>query len=191
MKSSASGHSVLLTLVSLLSACGSKPVPPASEPTPPAAAAHSLLGKSIAELQKDLSTGTLTSEALTREYLQRIQTIDRQGPTLRSVLSLNPDAIDEARALDQERKQKGARGPLHGIPILIKDNIESAGKLATTAGSLALAENVSGRDASIVANLRAAGAIILGKANLSEWANFRSDHSLSGWSAVGGLTRNA
>jgi amidase len=103
---------------------------------------------------------------------------------------LNPDAVTQARELDRELKQKGARGPLHGIAILIKDNIETADRMPTTAGSLALAANLTGRDAPIVANLRAAGAVILGKTNLSEWANFRSEHSLSGWSAVGGLTRN-
>jgi amidase len=195
--STPSSRSVLLILIAASVACGSKPAPPASPVTPePAAAAaaaidDTLIGKSFVELQEELTAGKRTSESLTRDYLKRIDAIDKQGPKLTAVLALNPDAIDEAKALDQERKDKGPRGPLHGIPILIKDNIETAGKLPTTAGSLALVDNVSGQDAPVVANLRAAGAIILGKTNLSEWANFRSDHSLSGWSAVGGFTRNA
>ncbi|HEY6641942.1 amidase [Povalibacter sp.] len=146
--------------------------------------------KSIDELQAELTSGRTTSVALVRAYLQRIESVDRKGPTLQSVLSLNPDALREARALDAERKQKGARGPLHGIPLLIKDNIETADALPTTAGSLALIDNVTGRDAPIIANLRAAGAIVLGKTNLSEWANYRSDRSISGWSGVGGLVKN-
>jgi amidase len=168
-----------------LSACGSKPAP-ASAPVDDA-----LLGKSIVELQRELEAGSVTSEALVRAYLKRIEALDRRGPALQSVLALNPDATDQARSLDAERRKQGSRGPLHGIPILLKDNIESADNLPTTAGSLALVANVSRRDAPIVANLRAAGAVILGKTNLSEWANFRSDHSLSGWSALGGLTKNA
>jgi amidase len=145
---------------------------------------------SIDALQADLTAGRTTSEALVRAYLERIRRLDRAGPTLRALLALNPDALADARALDRERKARGPRGPLHGIPIVIKDNIESREPLATTAGSLALAANVTRRDAPLVANLRAAGAIVLGKTNLSEWANFRSEHSTSGWSAVGGLTRN-
>ena len=157
--------------------------------TAPAFAAphEELLNKPIAELRRDLDAGTLTSEALVRAYLERIEAIDRRGPEIRSVLALNPDALKQARALDAE---KDKRGPLHGIPILIKDNVESADRMPTTAGSLALAMNVTNRDAPIVANLRAAGAIILGKTNLSEWANFRSEQSISGWSGLGGLTKN-
>jgi amidase len=146
--------------------------------------------KSIAQLQADLASGATTSEALVEAYLARIEAIDRAGPTLRSVLALNPRAADDARALDAERKAGKLRGPLHGIPILLKDNIDSADPLPTTAGSLALAKNVTNRDAPFVARLRAAGAIILGKTNLSEWANIRSSQSISGWSAAGGLTRN-
>lgn len=146
--------------------------------------------KSIAELQAELASGATTSEALVAAYIARIEAIDRTGPTLRSVLALNPRAAEDARALDAERKAGKIRGALHGIPILLKDNIESADPIATTAGSLALAANVGGRDAPLVARLRAAGAVILGKANLSEWANIRSSRSISGWSAVGGLTRN-
>ncbi len=149
-----------------------------------------LQGRSISELQVALRSGTTTSEALVRAYLARIEALDRKGPELRAIISLNPDAVEQARALDRERQERGARGPLHGIPILVKDNIESADPTATTAGSLALASNITRRDAPVIANLRAAGAIILGKANLSEWANFRSEHSISGWSAVGGFTKN-
>jgi len=155
-----------------------------------AAAPGTVEEKSIAELQAELASGQTTSEALVAAYVARIEAIDRAGPTLRSVLSLNPRAADDARALDAERKAGKLRGPLHGIPILLKDNIDSADPLPTTAGSLALAKNVTNRDAPFVARLRAAGAIILGKTNLSEWANIRSSQSISGWSAVGGLTRN-
>jgi len=146
--------------------------------------------KSIATLQADMSAGRVTSAELVRAYIARIDKIDRSGPSLHSVIALNPNALNDARALDAERKEKGARGPLHGIPILVKDNIETADPVATTAGSLALAGNITHRDSPAVARLRAAGVIILGKTNLSEWANIRSSHSMSGWSAIGGLTRN-
>lgn len=146
--------------------------------------------RSVLELQADLEAGRTTSEALVQAYLARIDAIDRAGPTLRSVLALNPRALEQARALDQERRATGARGPLHGIPILIKDNIETRDPVPTTAGSLALKDNLTGRDAPVVARLRSAGVVVLGKANLSEWANIRSAESTSGWSAVGGLTRN-
>lgn len=145
--------------------------------------------KTIGERQSDLINGTVTSEQLVDAYLALIDKIDRNGPTLRSILSLNPNAREDARKLDAERKAGKLRGPLHGIPILLKDNIESV-ELPTTAGSLALAANLTNRDAFFVARLREAGAIILGKTNLSEWANIRSSQSISGWSAVGGLTRN-
>ena len=155
------------------------------------AAAHDELhGKSLEALRLELASSKTTSEALVRAYLERIDAIDRSGPTLRAVIALNPDALAQARALDEERKQKRVRGPLHGIPILIKDNVETLDPMPTTAGSLALAASVTRRDAPIVANLRAAGAVILGKTNLSEWANFRSEHSISGWSGIGGLTKN-
>ncbi|MDP8916150.1 MAG: amidase family protein, partial [Pseudomonadota bacterium] len=136
-----------------------------------------------------MAAGQTTSEQLTSAYLARIQRIDRSGPSLRSVLSLNPNALADARALDAERRAGRVRGPLHGVPVLIKDNIETR-ELPTTAGSLALAANNTGRDAPIVARLRAAGAVILGKTNLSEWANIRSGDSISGWSAMGGQVRN-
>jgi len=146
--------------------------------------------KTVAELTDDMASGRITSEHLVEIYLDRIERIDRAGATLRSVLAVNPRAIDDARELDAERARGELRGPLHGIPVLLKDNIESADPLPTTAGSLALAENLGGRDAPIAARLRAAGAVILGKTNLSEWANIRSSRSTSGWSAVGGLTHN-
>lgn len=146
--------------------------------------------KSIAELGDEMAAGRSSSERLVRTYLGRIEALDRSGPTLRSVIATNPDALAQARALDAERRATGPRGPLHGVPILIKDNIETADKMPTTAGSLALGANVTGRDAPLVARLRAAGAVILGKTNLSEWANFRDGDSTSGWSAVGGLVRN-
>jgi amidase len=153
------------------------------------APAYDVEEKSIAQLQSDLTSGVVTSEQLVQAYLDRIAEIDDAGHTLNSVLSLNPQALEQARALDAERAAGRVRGPLHGIPILLKDNIESV-ENATTAGSLALAQNMTGRDAPLVARLREAGAIILGKTNLSEWANIRSSASTSGWSAVGGLTRN-
>ena len=143
----------------------------------------------IAELSRAQAQGHLSAEALTRAYLRRIEHFDRAGPKLGAVLALNPDALSAARALDGERRAGKLRGPLHGIPLLIKDNIETQDPLPTTAGSLALATARHAQDAPVVARLRAAGAIVIGKANLSEWANFRSLHSVSGWSAVGGQTR--
>ncbi len=147
--------------------------------------------KTIAELRADLDAGRVTSEQLVRAYTRRIQEIDASGPGLHSVLALNPDALEQARAADRQRRSGSDNiGLLHGIPILLKDNIETRDPMPTTAGSLALAANITGRDAPLVARLREAGAIILGKTNLSEWANIRSSASTSGWSAVGGLTRN-
>lgn len=146
--------------------------------------------KSLPEIADALRSGELSSAALVQSYLDRIAAIDRNGPTLRSVLSLNPAALEEARAADQAVRAGRALGPLHGVPILLKDNIESADDLATTAGALALKDNVTGRDSPLVAGLREAGAIILGKTNLSQWANFRSRNSISGWSALGGQVRN-
>jgi amidase len=146
--------------------------------------------KTIAELQEMMASGQQTSESLVSLYLKRIDEIDRRGPGLNSVLEINPDAPAIARELDRERKEKGPRGPLHGIPVLIKDNIDTADNMQTTAGSLALLGSKPVRDAYVADRLRAAGAVILGKTNLSEWANFRSAHSSSGWSGRGGQTRN-
>lgn len=144
----------------------------------------------IAGLQAQMAGGRLTSRELTAAYLERIAAIDRAGPRLNAVLEINPDALALAQACDDERRGGKVRGPLHGIPVLIKDNIGTADRMETTAGSLALIGARPARDAGVVAALRAAGAVILGKTNLSEWANFRSNRSTSGWSARGGLTRN-
>jgi amidase len=144
----------------------------------------------IGELQDGMSSGRWTSRAIAERYLGRIDAIDKRGPMINSIIELNPDALAIADAMDRERKGRHIRGPLHGIPVLIKDNIDTADRMATSAGSLALAENHAARDAFIVSRLREAGAVILGKTNLSEWANFRSTHSTSGWSGRGGLTKN-
>ncbi len=144
----------------------------------------------VAELQAAMTSGKTSSQALVKAYLARIKKIDKSGPTINSVIELNPDALAIAAALDKERKAKGPRGPMHGIPVLIKDNIATADKMQTTAGSLALVGIKPQRDAFIVEKLRAAGAVIIGKTNLSEWANFRSTRSTSGWSGRGGLTKN-
>ena len=147
-------------------------------------------GRSVTDLTRDLSSGKVTSADLVRAYRARIASVDQAGPTLHAVIAINPDAQSEAEASDARRRRGDRLGPLDGVPLLIKDNIEVAGPVPTTAGSLALAQNVTGHDAPLVARLRAAGAVILGKTNLSEWANFRSSASISGWSGVGGLTRN-
>ncbi|MBK8985480.1 MAG: amidase [Chloroflexi bacterium] len=149
-----------------------------------------LLEATISDLQDGLSNGRFTAHTLVRHYLARIQQLDQQGPSLNAIIELNPDALTIAADLDAERAEKGARGPLHGIPIILKDNIATADQMSTTAGSLALAGSIAAQDAFLVERLRAAGAIILGKANLSEWANFRSSRSSSGWSSRGGQTRN-
>jgi amidase len=146
--------------------------------------------RSIDDLQAAMAARLATSADLTRAYLKRIAAMDRRGPALRAVIAVNPDALAQALALDAERRAGRVRGPLHGVPVLIKDNIETADPMPTTAGSLALKDNLTRRDAPLVARLRAAGAVILGKTNLSEWANIRSNRSMSGWSAVGGLVRN-
>lgn len=143
----------------------------------------------LSSLADAIAKGETSSEAAVKAYLKRIADIDDSGATLNAVLAINADAVSEARILDTERAAGKMRGALHGVPILLKDNIES-GTMPTTAGSLALANNFTGRDAPLVARLRAAGAVILGKTNLSEWANIRSGNSTSGWSAVGGLTKN-
>lgn len=144
----------------------------------------------LADIQSAFADGRLNARRLTQMYLQRIESLDRQGPRLGAVIEVNPRALDIAAALDEERRTKGSRGPLHGVPILIKDNVETADPMMTTAGSLALEGWYAPADAPLVARLRAAGAVILGKTNLSEWANFRSTHSISGWSGRGGQTRN-
>ena len=144
----------------------------------------------IDELQSRMRTGRETARSLVDQYLARINAVDRSGPAINAVIDLNPDAQQIAARLDDERKSGKVRGPLHGIAVLIKDNIDTADRMHTTAGSLALADNIAARDSFVAARLRAAGAVILGKTNLSEWANFRSTHSSSGWSGRGGQTRN-
>jgi amidase len=145
----------------------------------------------IDQLQAGMKSGKYTARSITQMYLERIQDVDKQGPTVNSVLELNPDALEIADSLDRERKEKGARGPLHGVPLLIKDNIDTADKMMTTAGSLALVGAPKPpRDAFVAQQLRKAGAVIVGKTNLSEWANIRSSHSSSGWSGRGGQTKN-
>ncbi len=145
----------------------------------------------IDQLQDGMKSGKYTARSITEMYLQRIQDVDKNGPTVNSVIEVNPDALEIAETLDRERKEKGARGPLHGIPLFIKDNIDTADKMLTTAGSLALVDAPKPpRDSFVAQQLRKAGAVILAKTNLSEWANTRSSHSSSGWSGRGGLTKN-
>jgi amidase len=167
-----------LTAVGAAAAALARPLDAATPPEP------DLEEATIAELSGR------SAVALTQAYLARIDAIDKHGPVINAVIELNPDAMSIAEGLDRERKEKGPRGPMHGIPILIKDNIDTADRMHTTAGSLALADSIAVRDAAVVARLRAAGAVILGKTNLSEWANFRSTHSTSGWSGRGGQTHN-
>ena len=163
-------------------------LPSPDQPAPPKA--FELEEATIADLQAGMASGQYTARALAEKYAVRIAEIDRQGPTLASVIELNPQAFKIAEKLDEERKQKQLRGPLHGIPILIKDNIDTADGMQTTAGSLALLGPIPSRDSFVAQKLREAGALILGKTNLSEWANIRSSHSSSGWSGRGGQTRN-
>jgi amidase len=144
----------------------------------------------ITDLQAGMKSGRLTARSLVEKYSNRIGEIDKHGPSINSIIELNPDALSIAEALDQERKIKGARGPLHGVPVLIKDNIDTADRMMTTAGSLALLGSRPAKDSFVAEKLRAAGAVILGKTNLSEWANIRSSHSTSGWSGRGALTKN-
>ena len=183
-----------------LAACAT----PANAPSAPAVAAEEMpaavplasyeatgwLAKTLPELSDALIRREITSVELTQAYLERIAAIDRAGPRLQSILAVNPDALAQAAASDARRAAGQALGPLDGIPVLLKDNIESADPIATTAGSLALKDNLTGRDSPLVAGLRDHGAVILGKTNLSQWANFRSNQSLSGWSSVGGQVRN-
>jgi amidase len=173
---------------------------PAAKPSrakaapPPASGSHmrpfELEEATVSEFQEGMRSGKFTARSITEKYLRRIEEADKNGPAVNSVLELNPDALKIAADLDHERKEKGPRGPLHGIPILIKANIGTHDRMTTTAGSLALAGSIPRQDSFVAKKLRQAGAIILGKTNLSEWANFRSNHSTSGWSAQGGLTHN-
>jgi amidase len=152
--------------------------------------ASGILAKSLPEIADALQQGEISSTALVELYLERIKAIDQQGPRLQSILTINPDALAEAKKLDELSAKGMLKGPLHGVPVLLKDNIESLDSMPTTAGALALKDNITERDSPLVAGLRAQGAIILGKTNLSQWANFRSESSMSGWSALGGQVRN-
>jgi len=170
-----------------------RPAPPAAGPrglAAPTIAPFALQEATLADLQAGMRSGRYTARTLCEYYLGRIEDLDGRGPALHSVIEVNPDAPRIAQELDAERKAKGPRGPLHGIPVLVKDNVATADRMATTAGSLALLGAKPPVDAFVVQRLRAAGAVLLGKANLSEWANFRSSNSSSGWSARGGQCRN-
>jgi amidase len=151
---------------------------------------YDVVEKSVSALQSDLAAGRVTSRKLVAAYLARIEALDRSGPKLNSILSLNPDALEQAKALDEERRAGRVRSALHGIPVLLKDNIESADRMPTTAGTSALQANLTLRDSALAVRLRAGGAIILGKTNLGNWAEIQSMYAISGWSALGGLTRN-
>ena len=184
-----------LALTAGAGGCGSAPATPSSaivqeEPNCWVVPQFELEEMTVDDLQAGMASGQWSATEITEMYLGRIAAIDRQGPTLRSIIETNPDALQLARDLDAERAAGGVRGPLHGIPILIKDNIGTNDRMSTSAGSLALEGSISPVDAYIALKLRQAGAIILGKANLSEWANFRSERSSSGWSGRGGQCAN-
>ena len=177
----------ILTVPPALSAArASSPSEPAAESPKPFAFDEA----TISDLQSRMKSGEISARSLTQAYLDRINEIDKSGPAINSVIEVNPDALAIAESLDQERKEKGPRGPMHGIPVLIKDNIDTADKMLTTAGSLFLVGSRPTQDSGVAKKLRDAGAVILGKTNLSEWANIRSSHSTSGWSGRGGLTKN-
>jgi amidase len=159
----------------------------AANPSPPAFELEEL---TIADLQSGMALGRYNAHSLAKKYLDRIDDVDKHGPAINAVIELNPDALSIANNLDKERKAKGPRGPLHGIPVLVKDNIDTHDRMTTTAGSLALGGSIPLQDSFVARRLREAGAVILGKTNLSEWANFRSSHSSSGWSGRGGQTKN-
>ncbi|TMI72284.1 MAG: amidase [Bacteroidetes bacterium] len=186
------GTIATVALTTLLPACQNEA--PKTNGTTAAAndavAGFELNEESISSLQEKMASGKYSSEQLTKIYLDRIDAIDKKGPSLNSVIEINPDALSIAKSLDEERKSGKTRGPLHGIPILIKDNIDTADKMQTTAGALAMQGHVATKDAFVVKKLREAGTVILGKTNLSEWANFRSTKSCSGWSSRGGQTKN-
>jgi amidase len=178
-------------ITSLLAASCNSDSPKTKDPASGEASADFALNEeTISGLQEKMASGKYTSEHITKEYLDRIELVDKKGPWLNSVIEINPDAITIAKQMDEERKAGKTRGPLHGIPILIKDNINTADKMQTTAGALAMEGHIASADAFVVKRLREAGVVILGKTNLSEWANFRSTKSCSGWSSRGGQTKN-
>jgi amidase len=178
---------VLTPRSALAASCSS--VSPAFE-TKSSAGSFGLDEITVAELQEGMTSGRFTAHSITEKYLERIEAIDKHGPAINSVIEVNPDALSIAKELDKERKQKHLRGPLHGIPVLIKDNIDTSDRMMTTAGSLALVGSKPPKDSKVAQKLREAGAVILGKTNLSEWANIRSNQSTSGWSGRGGQTKN-
>lgn len=173
-----------------IAACSSSETAKPDDKATPFTDTFALNELTIDQLQEKMKSGEYTSEAITQLYLDRIDAIDKKGPRLNAVIELNPDALTIAKAMDQERKAGKFRGPMHGIPVLVKDNIDTGDQMMTTAGSLALEGHTAAQDAFVVAQLRKAGAVILGKTNLSEWANFRSTRSCSGWSSRGGQTHN-
>jgi amidase len=179
-----------LVAATVAATAGAAETTPASSTSTSHALRDAVEELSLAELAAAFADGRMTSQQLTLSYLERIDKLDRRGPSLGSVIETNPRALEIASALDVERNTHGARGPLHGVPVLIKDNVETSDHMMSTAGSLALTGWYAPKDAPLVERLRAAGAVILGKTNLSEWANFRSTHSLSGWSGRGGQCRN-
>lgn len=184
-------YCILFLVALLISSCGEKPSqveePVVETPDPND---FELLEMTIPQMQQKMDSGLLTSEQMVQMYLNRIKAIDEEGPQLNSVIEVNPDALEIARKLDEERAQGNIRGPMHGIPVMIKDNINTADKMMTTAGAAALHGNYASEDAFLVKQLRTSGAVLIGKTNLSEWANFRSTRSSSGWSSRGGQTRN-
>ena len=183
------GAAMAVTMTSGSLGCTASQAPPAAESTEEIES-FELEEATVDQLQASMSAGRLTARSITERYLSRIDTLDRQGVALRSVLEVNPDSLALADELDRERAEQGPRGPLHGIPVLLKDNIATADRMTTTAGSLALEGSIPAQDSGVARQLRAAGAILIGKANLSEWANFRSTRSSSGWSGRGGQCRN-
>lgn len=181
----------LASAQSLLGPSLAKPPSPADSTTPRfRIRAFEWEETTIADLQRAMQSGKETAVSLAKKFLQRIEEIDQRGPSVNSVIEVNPDALAIARALDKERKAKGVRGPLHGVPVLIKDNIDTHDRMMTTAGSLALLGSIAPQDSFVAQKLREAGAVIVGKTNLSEWANFRGNRSTSGWSGRGGQTNN-
>jgi amidase len=167
-----------------------RPQSESASPSPVAVKPFELDEVTVTDLQAGMKSGKYTARSIAEKYLERINEIDKRGPSINSIIELNPDALHIADSLDKELREKRPRGPLHGIPVLIKDNIDTADRMMTTAGSLALSGSIAPRDSFVAQRLREAGAVILGKTNLSEWANFRSSHSSSGWSGRGGQTRN-
>src|SRR6185437_11472091 len=190
MRRSESGPIRMLKLLTLAAGAALVATAVQAQPAPPPFPGGLSPFASGADQQAAMQAGRVTSEQLVQAYEARIAALDTRGPRLNAIITLNPHALADARKLDAERRAGRVRGPLHGVPVLLKDNIESADGTATTAGSLALKDNVTGRDAPLVRRLTDAGAVIIGKANLSEWANFRSTRSISGWTAIAGLVRN-